>query len=90
MTFADWAPYTRPMARNIAITSSEITLDFPAGRYLVDPPVVLVTVSGGPTDVTITTTPEAVAGLGEVYARVQLTFPPSAVGLRAHVWIAGA
>jgi len=90
MSLSDWAPFTRPLVRNIAITAATVVLDFPAGRYLVDAPVVLVTVSGAATFVTITSIPEAVAGLGEVYARVQLTFPASAIGLRAHVWIAGA
>jgi hypothetical protein len=88
--FADWAPFTRPMAVNIAITGTSIRLDFPAGRYLVDEPIVLVTVQGAPTDVDWTSDPEAVAGLGEVHTHVQLTFDAGAVGQRASVWVAGA
>jgi len=87
---SDWAPFTRPLLANIAITATVIRLDFPAGRYLVDDPVTLVTVSGGPTNVTITSPAEAVAGLGEVHTHVVLTFLAGAVGLRANVWVAGA
>ena len=85
----DWAPFTRPLAVNIAITAEEIRLDFPAGRYLVAEPVVMVTVQGGPTEVDWASPAEAVAGLGEVHTHVALTFPAGAVGLRASVWVAG-
>ena len=78
------------LAVNIAVTSTAIRLDFPAGRYLVAEPVVLVTVQGAPTDVDWTSPPEAVAGLGEVHTHVQLQFAAGAVGRRASVWVAGA
>lgn len=87
---SDWAPWTRPLAVNIAITGTSIRLDFPPGRYLVDEPVVIVTVQGAPTDVDWSSPPEAVAGLGEVHTHVVLTFDAGAVGKRASVWVAGA
>lgn len=74
----------------LAITgTTPIRLDFPAGQYLVTEPVVLVTVSGGATSVTITATPDVVAGVGEVYTHVLLTFPAELVGLRASVAVLG-
>lgn len=74
----------------LAITgTAPIRLNFPPGMHLVTEPVVLVTVSGGPTHVTITSTPSAVAGLGEVYSHVDLTFDAAQVGLRAHVAVLG-
>lgn len=74
----------------IAITdTSPIRLDFPAGQYTVTEPVVLVTVSGGPTIVTTTAAPEAVAGHGEVYTHVLLEFDASVVGLRASLAVLG-
>lgn len=86
----DWAPWTRPLAVNIAVTgTSGIRLDFPTGRYLVDEPVVMVTVQGAPTNVNWTSPPEEVAGLGEVHTHVVLTFDAGAVGKRASVWVAG-
>lgn len=85
----DWAPFTRPLAVNIAITGTSIRLDFPAGRYLVAEPVVMVTVQGAVTQVDWTSPPEAVAGLGEVHTHVVLTFQAAAVGKRASVWVAG-
>jgi hypothetical protein len=90
LSFTDWAPFVRPLAANIAISAEEIRLDFPAGRYTVDEPVVLVTVSGGPTEVTWTSPAEEVGGLGEVHTHVVLTFPAELVGMRAGVWIANA
>ena len=85
----DWQPWTRPLAVNIAITGTSIRLDFPAGRYLVAEPVVMVTVQGAPTDVDWTSPPEVVAGLGEVHTHVVLAFDAGAVGQRASVWVAG-
>jgi hypothetical protein len=74
----------------LAITSTApITLDFPAGQYLVTEPVVLVTVSGAPTNVTITASPTSMGDLGSVYTNVQLTFDAGAVGKRAHVMVIG-
>ena len=90
MSFSDWAPFVRPLATTIAISAEEIRLDFPAGRYTVDEPVVLVTVSGGPTEVTVSSPAEEVGGLGEVHTHVVLTFPPELIGLRAAVWVANA
>lgn len=90
MSLTDWAPFTRPLAVNVAITSTSIRLDFPVGRYLVDEPVVQVTISGAPTEVTISSPAEEVAGLGEVHTHVLLGFQAGAVGRRAHVWVAGA
>ena len=85
----DWQPWTRPLAVNIAITGTSIRLDFPAGRYLVAEPVVMVTVESAATDVDWTSPPEAVAGLGEVHTHVVLAFDAGAVGQRASVWVAG-
>lgn len=90
MSFQDWAPFTRPLARTVAITATNVRLDFPAGRYLVSEPVVQVTVSGGPTNVTISSPMESVTGLGEVHTHIALIFPAELVGLRAHIWVAGA
>lgn len=90
MTITDWAPFVRPLVANIAITQEAVRLNFPLGRYLVAAPVTLVTVSGAPTEVTITSPAEAVAGLGEVHTHVVLTFPAALVGKRANVWVAGA
>lgn len=90
MDMLDWAPFTRPLAANIAVTSTSIRLDFPVGRYLVAEPVVMITVQGAPTDVDWSSPPEAVAGLGEVHTHVQLTFDAGAVGKRASVWVAGS
>lgn len=74
----------------LAITGTDpIRLAFPAGQYLVTEPVVLVTVSGGPTHVTITATPETVSGYGEVYTGVDLVFDAALVGLRASVAVLG-
>lgn len=75
---------------NIPVTStSPIRLDFPVGQYLVGEPVVLVTVYGAPTEVDVTSTPEAVSGLGEVYTYILLTFAAAAVGKRAAVCVVG-
>lgn len=87
---SDWAPWTRPLAVNIAVTATSIRLDFPPARYLVAEPVVIVTVQGAPTDVDWSSPAEAVAGLGEVHTHVVLTFDAGAVGKRASVWVAGA
>lgn len=74
----------------LPITSVEpIRLNFPAGLYMVTPPVVLVTVDGGPTHVSIVKAPVSVPGYGEVYAHVDLIFPASLVGLHAHVAVLG-
>lgn len=74
----------------LAITSTNaIQLDFPPGQYLVTEPVVLVTVSGAPTNVTIAATPTTVGDLGNVYTNVKLTFDAAAVGKRAHVLVIG-
>ncbi len=85
----DWAPWTTPLAVNIAITATSIRLDFPTGRYLVAEPVVLVTVNGATPGVSWTSPPEAVAGLGEVHTHVVLAFDAGDVGKRASVWVAG-
>lgn len=85
-----WTPYQRPLAVTIPITSaSEIRLDFPADRYLVAMPVTLVTVNGGPTEVTITSPMEAVAGYGEMHTHILVTFPASLVGKTANIWVMG-
>ncbi len=78
------------LAVNIAVTATEIRLDFPAGRYLVAEPVVLVTVNGPSPGVAWASPPEAVAGLGEVHTHVALSFDAGDVGKRASVWVAGA
>jgi hypothetical protein len=86
---SDWAPWARPLAVDLAITATSIRLDFPAGRYLVAAPVVQITVNGGTTNVSWSSPPEAVAGLGEVHTHVVLGFEAGAVGKRAAVWVAG-
>ncbi|MCX8003669.1 MAG: hypothetical protein N2688_01745 [Burkholderiaceae bacterium] len=86
---ADWQPFRRPLAVVISITSTSIDLSFPPGRYLVNEPVVLCTVYGAPTEVGVSAAPQTVAGLGEVYTQVTLTFPAALVGKRAAVWVAG-
>jgi hypothetical protein len=85
----DWAPWTRPLAINIGITGTSIRLDFPAGRYLVDEPVVHLTVNGGTAAVSWSCPKEAVAGLGEVHTHVQLSFGAGDVGKRVSVSVAG-
>jgi hypothetical protein len=86
---SDWQPWTRPLAVNIPIVAEEIRLDFPAGRYLTAPPVALVCVHGPSNEHTISSPPEAVAGLGEVHTHVVLTFPAGSVGQQVSVWVAG-
>lgn len=86
----DWAPFTRPLALVVAITSENMRLNFPTGRFTVTKPVVQVTVSGAPTNVTIDSMAEHVSGIGEVHTGVDLTFPSSAIGKQAHIWVAGA
>lgn len=82
-----WAPFEKPLAVNIAITGTDpIRLDFPPGRYAVSFPHVQVTVNGGPTEVTITASPELAEG-AEVYTHIKLQFPAALVGLRAFVWV---
>ena len=78
------------LALSLAVTDTEIRLDFPPGFYPVTEPVVVVTVQGAPTDVDWSAPPEAVAGLGEVHTHVVLQFAAGAVGRRASVWVAGA
>lgn len=75
----------------IAITTSAapIRLDFPAGQYLVTEPVVLITVNGAPTNVTITATPAAMGDFGEVYTHILVQFDASAVGKRASILVLG-
>lgn len=85
-----WTPYQRPLAVDIAITStSPIRLDFPPGRFTVTEPLVFVTVNGGPTHVTTTSPKESVVGYGEIHTHVTVTFPSGLVGLRAFVWVMG-
>lgn len=75
----------------IAVTTSTapIRFDFPAGQYLVTEPVVLITVNGAPTNVTITATPQAMGDLGNVYTHIQVQFDAAAVGKRASILILG-
>lgn len=89
MPFLDWSPFQRPLAVNIPITATTVRLDFPPGRYLVNDPVVLVTVVGDVTTVDITSPPELVSGLGEVHTHVVLTFPMGLVGKRVNVYVVG-
>lgn len=89
MADSPWGEHQNPLAIIIPITSTFIRLDFPAGRYLADEPVVMVTVSGARTEVTITSPKEAVAGLGEIHTHIGLAFPADLVGERAHVWVMG-
>lgn len=86
----DWAPFMRPVARNIALTGTVTRLDFPPQRYLVNEPIVLVTVNGARTEVTITYPREAVTGVGEVYTHIVLTVPADLVGKRANVYVIGS
>lgn len=86
----DWAPFTRPLAISAPITAETMRLDFPAGRFLVQAPVVQVTVSGAATEVTISSPLEAVSGLGEVHTHIVLEFPDALIGKQAHIWVAGA
>lgn len=74
----------------LAITdTSPIQLDFPAGQYLVTEPVVLVTVSGAATHVTISATTTPMGDMGNVYTHVELVFDAACVGRRAHVLVIG-
>lgn len=85
-----WAPYQRPLAVTLPITTSDpIRVNFPADRYLVDFPLVFVTVNGGPTEVTIASSKEEVTGYGEMHTHVMLTFPVVLVGKTASVWVMG-
>lgn len=85
-----WGQHQTPLASIIPITQQDIRLDFPSGRYLADEPKVLVTVSGGPTEVTVTAPKEFVTGYGEVHNHVHLSFPASLVGKRAYIWVMGS
>ena len=84
---SDWSPLDQAFAANIAITGTSIRLDFPPNRYMVNEPVTLVTVSGGLSEVTVSSPAEAIAGLGEVHNHVMLAFPAAVVGQRAHILI---
>lgn len=85
-----WAPYQRPLAVEIAISTADpIRLDFPPDRYLASRPIVLVTVNGGRTEVTVTSVLEAVAGFGEMFTHVSLQFPADLVGKRVAIWVMG-
>lgn len=84
-----WGEYSSPLAAVLPITQTSMRLDLPAGRYLADFPVVLVTVSGAPTEVTIASPKEFVAGYGEVHNHVQLTFPSALVGKTLHLLVLG-
>ena len=85
-----WAPYRQPLATRVAITSADlIRLDFPGGRFTVNEPLAFVTVSGGPTEVSVTSPKELVPGLGELHTHINLQFPANLVGKTASVWVMG-
>ncbi|MDR2945989.1 MAG: hypothetical protein LBV79_04510 [Candidatus Adiutrix sp.] len=85
-----WAPYQRPLAVRVAVTSGEvIRLDFPGGRFTVNEPLTFVTVNGGPTEVTVTSPKELVPGLGELHTHINLQFPETLAGRTAAVWVMG-
>lgn len=85
-----WAPYQRPLAAHVAITSEEpIRLDFPGGRFTVNEPLTFVTVNGGPTEVTVVSPKEEAPGLGEMHTHITLQFPKTLVGHTAAVWVMG-
>ena len=77
------------LARNLPITGTEITVTFPPGTYFVTEPAVLVTVLGAPTEVDAVLVHNLVAGIGEVYTELQLTFAAGAVGHRFSLAVIG-
>lgn len=84
---ADKLPH---LVETIPITGLNVRLDLPPDRFLADPPVVIVTVNGGPTEVTIRHPKELVVGVGEVHTHIRLTFKPEVIGLTANVWVTGS
>lgn len=77
------------LSRNLPITGTAITVTLPAGTFFVTEPAVLVTVHGAPTDVDVELVHGAVAGVGEVYTAVRLTFAAAAVGKRFSLAVIG-
>ena len=90
MADSPWGEMQSPLALILPISATSLRLDFPSGRYLADEPKVLLVVSGGRTEVTISSPKENVAGYGEVHNHIVLDFPADLVGLRAHVWVMGS
>lgn len=77
------------LARNLPITGTAVTVTFPPGTYFVTEPAVLVTVLGAPTQVDALLVHSAVAGVGEVYTELQLTFEAGTVGKRFSLAVIG-
>lgn len=73
----------------IPITAATIRVDLPTDRYTTNEPIVIVTIIGGPTEVSLAYPKELVVGVGEVHTHVRLTFPVSAIGKKANVWVTG-
>lgn len=75
---------------NFNITARSVTLNIPSDNYSTTEPIVIVTVLGAPTNVTMTYGHESVDTLGEVYTSVTLTFPDdSYIGKRCNAWLVG-
>jgi len=75
------------VARNIAISSTTIHVDFPASSYFVNEPAVLVTIWGAPTQVDVALNTAVISGVGAVITSMDLTFQAGAVGKRASILV---
>lgn len=71
------------------ITEEVISISLPETYFTADPPFVLAMINGGVTELTVAGVIEEIEKLGNVYTKVQFTFPASAIGKRCHAWLAG-
>jgi hypothetical protein len=67
-------------ARNLPIPGTSVTVTFPPGTYFVTEPAVVVGILGAPTHYDAVLVHHSVAGVGEVYTSINLTFQAGAVG----------
>lgn len=70
-----------------SVTDTEMIINF--SDYFVMRPTVLITMMSGVTDVDIGLIPELITGVGEVYAKVTLTFSSGDIGKEFNFLVAG-
>ncbi len=83
---------TRILSQDVVqfpITATSIRINIPEDRYATTEPIVVCTVLGGPTNVTIQPIAEYIQGVGEVYTHLIFTFPSTLIGKKCNAWLTG-